>query len=141
MAGAQGIAGYRRAVAVFVVVSATEPPFAGTHVLPPAVPTNPDFNVSAQHVQQPGQALDGATGGAAAHQIGDVRLGNAQQVGCLRLGQMARLDLRRDRNGQVRLCQPLFRIGESQVGEYVATALLDQNLLGPLPHAWALHFR
>jgi hypothetical protein len=47
--------------------------------------TNPDLHVVAQGVQQPGQALDRIPGESAPHEVGDIGLGDAEEIGGLLL--------------------------------------------------------
>src|ERR1035437_10090561 len=51
-----------------------------------------DFNVLAEGGQEGHQALDGEIAGTVAHEQGYLRLGDADDVPGLRLGELARLD-------------------------------------------------
>jgi hypothetical protein len=70
--------------------------------------------------------------GAVAHQRRDVRLLDAEDFARLRLRQAARLHDPVDLQREPRLEQFLFRIGQTEIGEHVAAALLDANF--PLAH-------
>ena len=75
-----------------------------------------DFDILAEGGEKGHQALDGEIAGAVAHQQRYLRLGNADDVAGLRLGQLTGLDDAVDVQGEARLELLLFGIREAKVG-------------------------
>ncbi len=88
-----------------------------------------DFDVAAQKSQEVEQALGGKAGKLPAQQARNFGLIRAQPPRRLRLRQPQRLDCLTDADRECGFGKPLFGIRQTEVGEYVSTAVLNRNFV------------
>jgi len=81
-----------------------------------------DLHVLAERGEEVHEAFDGKGGGAVAHQCGNVRLLDAENLSRVRLLEAASLDEAVDLQGEFGLQQFLLRMGQAKVGENIAAA-------------------
>src|SRR3989304_2406505 len=97
----------------------------------PARRSDADLYVVAEGGEKFHETLGRKGTGSSTHQVGDVRLRNAEDLAGLGLCQLACLENPVNLKRQAGLEQLLFGIWQAEIGEHVAGAFLDFNL-GPL---------
>jgi hypothetical protein len=89
-----------------------------------------DLHVIAQAGYEAQQPVGGKSIEAASEQLGNLGLSDSQQLGSFGLGKAPTLDDSQNLSGKLGFCHVFIGVFNAEVGEHIAAAVVDGNVVG-----------